>query len=146
MTRAYSSDLRERVLRACEAGGETQSSIARRFEVSEATVSSWRKQAREEGRHEAKDHAGGRVMLAGDLPELDAVVAEHTDAQLAEYARWLEERTGRRHSLPALCRALQRLGWRRKKSPCTPASMSAPMYRRIAKPGARLSPRGAPRI
>ena len=146
MSRAYSSDLRQRVLRACEAGGETQSLIARRFEVSEATVSSWRKQAREEGRHEAKDHAGGRVMLAGDLPELDAVVAEHTDAPLAEYARWLEERTGRRHSLPALCRALQRLGWRRKKSPCTPASTSAPMSRRIAKPGARISLRGAPRI
>jgi len=146
MTRAYSSDLRERVLRACEAGGETQSSIARRFEVSQATVSSWRKQAREEGRHEAKAHAGGRVMLAGDLPELDAVVADHTDAQLAQYAHWLEERTGRRHSLPALCRALQRLGWRRKKSPCTPASTSVPMYRRIAKPGARISPPGQPRI
>ena len=116
------------------------------FEVSEATVSSWRKQARVEGRHEAKEHAGGRVMLAGDLPELDTVVAEHTDAQLAEYARLLEERTGRRHSLPALCRALQRLGWRRKKSPCTPASSSAPMFRRIAKHGARISPLGAPKI
>lgn len=145
MSRAYSTDLRERVLRACGAGGETQASIARRFEVSEATVSSWRKQAREEGRHEAKGHADGRVMLAGDLPVLDAVAAEHPGAQLAEYARLVEERTGRRHSPPALCRALRRLGWRRKKSLSTPASTNAPMSRRIAKHGARTSPLGAPR-
>ncbi|MGY0780610.1 hypothetical protein [Azospirillum brasilense] len=30
---------------ACETGGETQASVARRFEVLEATVSSWCKQA-----------------------------------------------------------------------------------------------------
>jgi len=35
MSRAYSRDLRERVLRACAVGTETQASIAQRFEVSE---------------------------------------------------------------------------------------------------------------
>jgi transposase len=146
MARAYSSDLRERVLRACEAGGESQSSMARRFAVSEATVSSWRKPAREAGRRQAKEHAGGRVMLAGDLPVLDEVAAQHPGARLAEYAALLAERTGRHHAPPALCRALQRLGWHRKKSPCTPASRSAPMFRRSARPGARTSPLGPPRI
>ena len=34
---------------------------------------------------------------------LDAVAAEHPDALLAEYAAWVEERTGRRHSSAALC-------------------------------------------
>lgn len=142
MSRAYSSDLRERVLRACEGGGETQALIAQRFAVSEATVSSWRKQAREDGRRAAKRHAGGRVMLAGDLPVLDAVAGDRCDAYLAEYAALVEERTGRRHSLPALCRALQRLGWRRKKSPCTPANRSARTFRRSAKRGAPSSPLG----
>ena len=52
-------------------------------------------------------------MLDGDLPVLDAVAAEHPDALLAEYAAWVEEQAGRRHSPAALCRALQRLGWRR---------------------------------
>ena len=107
MSRAYSRDLRERVLRACAVGTETQASIAKRFEVSEATVSEWRKQEREDGRQEAKAHAGGGVMLAGDLPILDAVATEHPGAQLAEYARLVEKRTGRHHSSPALCRALQ---------------------------------------
>src|SRR3954470_20673481 len=146
MSGAYSRDLRERGLRACEAGGESQTSIARRFEVSEATVSNWRRQAREDGRHEPRGHGGGRVMLAGDLPVLDAVAAEHPAAQLAEYARLVEERTGRRHSPPALCRALRRLGWRRKKSLCTPASSSAPMFRRIARRGAGTSPACPPKI
>ena len=86
MAGSYSFDLRERVLRACEAGGESQTSIAIRFEVSQATVSTWRRQAREEGRRAAKEHAGGPVMLAGDLTVLDAVAAEHPDALLAEYA------------------------------------------------------------
>ena len=83
MAGSYSFDLRERVLRACEAGGESQTSIAIRFEVSQATVSTWRRQAREEGRRAAKEHAGGPVMLAGDLTVLDAVAAEHPDALLA---------------------------------------------------------------
>lgn len=145
MSRAYSRDLRERVLRACAVGTETQASIAQRFEVSEAMVSNWRKQEREDGRQEAKAHAGGRVMLAGDLPILDAAAAEHPGAQLAEYARLVEKRTGRHHSSPALCRALQRLGWRRKKSLCTPASTSAPIFRRIARRGARPNPPCLPR-
>ena len=146
MTRAYSSDLRERVLRACEAGAESQSSIARRFEVSEATVSGWRKQAREEGRLQAKGHAGGRVMLAGDLPVLDAVAAERPDAYLAEYAALVEERSGRHHSPAALCRALRRLGWRRKKSLFTPASTSARTFKRIGRRGAPSNPACPPRI
>src|SRR5689334_17536194 len=36
MGRPYSTDLRERVLRACENGEESQAEIARRFEISEA--------------------------------------------------------------------------------------------------------------
>lgn len=145
MAGSYSFDLRERVLRACEAGGESQTSIAIRFEVSQATVSPWRRQAREEGRRAAKEHAGGPVMLAGDLAVLDAVAAEHPDALLAEYAAWVEERTGRRHSPPALCRALQRLGWRRKKSPCTQASRSVTTSRRTVRRGARPNPLWPPR-
>src|SRR3954465_12137896 len=140
MSGAYSRDLRERVLRACEAGGESQTSIARRFEVSEATVSNWRRQAREDGRHEPRGHGGGRGMLAGALPALDAVAAEHPAAQLAEYARLVEERTGRRHSPPALCRALRRLGWRRKKKLFPPTSSSAPVFKGVARGGGRGRP------
>jgi transposase len=142
MARAYWSDLRERVLRACAAGEETQALIARRFAVSEGCVSMWRKEARATGRRHAQAHAGGRVMLAGNLPVLDELAAAPPDALLAEYAAWMEERTGRRHSLPALCRALRRLGWRRKKSRCRPTNSSARMFRPSARPGALSNPLG----
>ena len=145
MAGSYWLDLRERVLRACDAGGESQTSIANRFEVSQATVSTWRRQAREEGRRAAKEHAGGPVMLGGDLPVLDAVAAEHPDALLAEYAALVEERTGRRHSPAALCRALRRLGWRRKKSPCTRVSRSVTTSRRTVRHGARPNPASPPK-
>ena len=44
---AYSPDLRERVLAACERGDLPQDEIARRFQVCPATISNWRRQARE---------------------------------------------------------------------------------------------------
>lgn len=145
MPRAYSNDLRARVLRACEAG-ESQAWVARRFQVSEACVSTWRKQAHTEGRRSAKPHGGGPVMLAGDLALLDRLAAEHTDASLAEYAALIAARTGRRHSPPALCRALRRLGWRRKKRPSRPANRRARTCRRRARLGARSSATGRPAI
>ncbi len=142
MACAYSSDLRERVLRACEAGNESQTAIARRFEVSSASVSSWFKQARETGRRQAKAHGGGWMLLNGDLDALAAEAAAHPDGFLHEFARWVEERTGHRHSLPALCRALRRLGWRRKKSLCTPVSRSVRMFKRSVRSGAINKPPG----
>src|SRR3954447_13971647 len=54
MPRAYSIDLRERVLAACEAGEGSQARIAERYRVGERTLSGWLKAAREEGRRAPK--------------------------------------------------------------------------------------------
>jgi hypothetical protein len=59
MPQPYSADLRERVLVACEWGGLPQVEIARRFQICPATISNWRRQAREEGRRQPKPHSGG---------------------------------------------------------------------------------------
>ena len=59
MPRAYSADLRERVLLAGEAG-LLPAAVAQRFGVGLATVYLWRQQARTEGRRCAKPHGGGR--------------------------------------------------------------------------------------
>src|SRR3982750_3892534 len=59
MSQPYSADLRERVLVACERGDLPQVEIARRFQVCPATISTWRRQEREEGRRAAKPHSGG---------------------------------------------------------------------------------------
>lgn len=117
MPRPYSVDLRERVLRAREAGEGSQRVLARRFGVSVGAVCAWLGAAREEGRRCPRPHGGGRRALGGTDPQvLASLVAEQNDATLAQYAARLAERAGGRPpSLPAVCRALARLGLARKK-------------------------------
>src|SRR5919199_3661459 len=135
MPRAYSADLRERVLAAWERREGTQAAIAHRFSVSEATVENWLRQARREGRRGPKPHAGGpRPRLTTDaLAVLHAL--EDNAATLQEYADRLGARTGVRVSPPVLCRALQRLGLPRKKRRSARASRTAPRSPPSAPPG-----------
>src|SRR3954447_18712915 len=117
MPRAYSTDLRERVLAAYEGGGGSQSTVARRYRVGERTLSAWLRTAREEGRRSPRPRRGGRPPLGGEREALVALVAERNDATLAEYADLLAERAGVRRSPSALRRALKALGLVRKKRP-----------------------------
>ena len=115
----YSGDLRERVLSACEHGRLSRAKIARLFQVAESTVYRWLQAWRREGRGAAKPHAGGPAPRLDEaaLQKLAAIVAEANDLSLAEYAQRLHERTGVAVSGPTVCRALQKLGLRRKKEP-----------------------------
>ena len=136
MPRAYSADLRERVLTAGERREGTQAAIARRFNVSEATVENWLRQARREGRRGPKPHAGGPPprLTVDALAVLRALVLEDNAATLQEYADRLAVRTGVRVSPPVLCRALQRLDLLRKKR----------LSGRANRIGPRLSPSASP--
>ena len=126
MARAYSMDLRERVLRAHAAGEGSQRVLAARFGVSVGAVCGWLGAVCDEGRLWPQPHGGGRRALNGADPQvLAALVAEQGDATLAQYGARLAARTGVQASAAALCRALARLGLRRKGRPCTRASRSA---------------------
>ena len=135
MARPYSSDLRERVLGACEQGS-SQAAAARRFAVSEATVSNWRRQMREEGRRTARAwwHRGP-AALGGATAVLADLVRARNDATLAEYADQLAARTGHRYDTAALCRALKRLGFFSKGRRYMPPSRSVPTLPPSARPG-----------
>lgn len=50
MPRAYSADLRERVLDACARRDGTRNEIDRRFRVGASTLYNWLKDLRQEGR------------------------------------------------------------------------------------------------
>ena len=115
----YSGDLRDRVLSACERGRLSRAKIAALFQGAESTVHRWLQTWRSEGRRAAKPHAGGPEprLDAAALEELQAIVAEANDLSLAEYAAKLLERTGVAASGPTVCRALHKLGLRRKKDP-----------------------------
>src|SRR3954454_24446789 len=116
MARPYSVDLRERVLRAHEAGAGSHRVLAERFAGSVGTVCGWLGLARREGRRGPRTHAGGRRPLGGTDPQvLAGLVAEQNDATRAQYRTRLAERTGVRVSEAAVCRALTRLGLPRKK-------------------------------
>src|SRR5918997_3528603 len=136
MPRAYSPDLRERVLAACEAGEGSQAEIARRFRVGERTLQRWLQAARGEGRRGPKVPARSRGLVGGAVAALARLVDEQNDATLAEYAERLAARTGVRRSLAAICRALKALGLARKKRRSGLLSRGARPWPRHARNGA----------
>ena len=110
--KAYSVDLRERVLAACDDGAGT-AEVAEAFAVSPAWVRKLRQRRRETG------EVGPTPQRHGPLPAavthadaIRAAVRDHPDATLREY----REDHGLPVSKSALARALARLGLSRKKS------------------------------
>src|SRR3954470_15415943 len=111
--KAYSTDLRQRVIAAYDAREGTQDQVAVRFSVSVSWVRKLLRQRRHTGSIEPKPHGGGRGPAfdgAAGARLRDAVKADN-DATLGELAR----AAGVACSVPAVFRALDRLGITRKK-------------------------------
>jgi transposase len=112
--RAFSIDLRQRIVAACDARDGTRQQIADRFSVSIWTIRKLLRQRRDTGSIGPKPHGGGRAA-AFDGPgseRLRQAVRDDDDATLAELGR----AAGVECSVPAVCRALRRLGLTRKES------------------------------
>lgn len=114
--KAYSLDLRERIVRAVE-GGMSQPEAARLFHVGERTVKRYLRQWRTTGSLRCAPRPGKAPAVAADQhPTVLAQLRAAPDATLAEHcARW-RERTGTAISPSAWCRLERRVGWTRKKS------------------------------
>lgn len=125
MARAYSQDLRDRVLTAAHAG-QTHLAVAARFAVGESTVRSWLRRERVSGQTTARPHPGGRPKLdaTGDAT-LRVLLAERNDRTLAELAQGLRERLGLQVSVMAVWRACRRLDLRRKNKGARPCRAGA---------------------
>lgn len=113
MPRAYSIDLRQRVIAACEAGTQSRSEIAEQFQISEGTLYDWLRRWRAYGSFAAAPHGGGTASHL-DRTVLRELVEAQNDRTLAEYADAYEQRTGRRYSIPRLCTALKEIRLSRK--------------------------------
>src|ERR1041385_429151 len=111
--RAYSPDLRERILAAVDRGKGSLREIADLFLVSLSSIVRLLRRYRASGSLLPKPHAGGpSPLLDADACQcLRDLVQKQPDATLAE----LRERLGIPCSLSTLCRTLQRLGLSRKK-------------------------------
>ena len=111
--RAYSTDLRERILAAVERGQGSLRELADLFLVSLSCIVRLLRRYRASGSLLPKPHAGGPCPLLDTdaCQRLRDLVREQPDATLAE----LQARLGIPCSLSTLCRCLQRLGLSRKK-------------------------------
>jgi transposase len=114
--KAYSVDLRERIVQAVERG-MSQGEAASVFRVGERTVKRYLHQWRTTGALAARPRPGRRPAVSPDqYPAVLAQLAALPDATLEEHcARW-RERGGVAVSPSAWCRLEQRLGWTHKKS------------------------------
>jgi transposase len=121
---AYSIDLRQKLLHACERRLGSQRALADLFGVSLSFVEKLLRRHRTTGDIAPKPYAGGQ------RPRLDAaadtlvrqLVRDNTDLTLEELCARVADERGGRVSVATMCRVLQRLGLPRKKSRSTPAS------------------------
>jgi transposase len=112
--RAYSTDLRERVVAACDVGDVTRAQIAARFSVSVTWIRKLIRQRRETGSIEPRPHGGGRASAFD--PEAGRRLREAVRADDDATLRELAEAAGVACCASAVHRALRRLGITRKKS------------------------------
>lgn len=122
--RAFSTDLRERIVAVYDQGDSTQPQVAARFGVSLGLVKKLLGQRRCTGQIAPLGHRGGRrpKVRQTHLRRLRALVRKQPDLTLAP----LREASGLKCSLVAVHRALVKMGLTYKKRRCAPASRTAP--------------------
>jgi transposase len=113
--KAYSGDLRERVIGAVAAGASRREA-AERFEVSAASAVKWLQRWRDNNSAAPKPRGGSVSPLEEFATEILAVIAEHPDLTLAETLAELRKRRIRA-SRSALWRFLDRHNITLKKKP-----------------------------
>jgi transposase len=135
--RAYSIDLRERVVTACDARDGTREQIAARFSVSVSWIRKLIRRRRQTGSIAPKPRGGGRAPAfdAEAGRRLREAVRADDDATLEELAR----AAGVSCCASAVHRALQRLGITLKKTTARQVARNPPSRGN----GAPVRPAGA---
>jgi transposase len=125
MARAYSQDLRDRVIDAALSGASARQ-VAARFGVGDATAIVWIRRARESGERGArKQGQPRRSKLDPHRAYLLGVVAETPDLTISELLERLLDERGVRACRATLWTFLDRCGLTFKKSLPTRASRIA---------------------
>ncbi len=120
--RAYSVDLRERIV-AAVSRGQPKSVVAQQFGVGRATVARYVRQHQTTGDLRPKPIPGAQPLIGTDQhAALTAQLAAHPDSTLAEHCTTWEQTQGVWVSIDTMRRAIARVHWRRKKRPSLPAS------------------------
>jgi transposase len=121
--KAYSTDLRERVVASVESGECNIPEAARRYKVSEPSIERWLGRKRATGSSAPLPHAGGVPRkLANAAAVIRAAVKAQPDATLQELCERVKRETKIKSDPSMMCRELARLKLPRKKSRSMPAS------------------------
>jgi transposase len=120
--RAYSPDLRAKILAAVDAG-MTKSQAARTFGVGLATIKRYAALRRAQGSLDPQVHPGRPPTIGPEQQEmLWAQLVAHPAAYLDEQCALWEAQTRVRLSSSAMSRTIKRLGFTRKKGRWVPPS------------------------
>lgn len=116
--RAYSLDLRERVVTAYEKGEHTIAEIANRFSVGQTFLKKMLRQKRQNGSVERLPHRAGAKKVLSETSHrwLALQIKKQPDATLCELQERLRQEKKVQVSPATLSRALRQLGLPRKKS------------------------------
>lgn len=118
MAVAYSSDLRERVVRAYQSGEGTQQQIAQRFQVSPSFVQRLLRRYRQSGQVTAKARGGNhQPRISGEhLALVKRLVEAQPDAYLSELVEQFTQQSAIAVSMTTMHRCVKRLRLSTKKN------------------------------
>jgi transposase len=121
---AYSTDLREKIVRAYDEQLGSQRAIAELFDVSRSFVEKLLARRRSTGEIAPLPHGGGRQphCKTREIALVQQHIKEQPDATLAEVCHRVHQEHSTSVSHSAMSRLLKRLGLPRKKSRSTPLS------------------------
>jgi transposase len=144
--KAYSLDLRQKILRACDQRLGSHRAIAALFGVSQSFIEKLLRRHRTTGSIAPRPHAGGRRALCDESARalVRRLIQDSPDATLAECCERLLARRGLRVSVPTMGRLVTALGLPRKKSRSTPANETPNASSRLGRPTKRQSRRSTP--
>ena len=122
--KAYSLDLRERVAAACQQPGRSLGAVAAQFSVSVSFVEKLLQRQRTSGSLAPLPLRGGPAPFldASSRADVVACLRQQPDATLDELRVWVAALGGPAVSVATMGRAVQAVGWRRKKRVSTPPS------------------------
>jgi transposase len=114
--KAYSEDLRQKVVQAIEQRGISKSQAAGHFGISLSSVKRYVRLANQ-GESLAPRKGGGRLPIADETTKrlLEEDISKRPTATVAERRQFLMSFAGKTLSEPTLRRLLKRMGFSRKK-------------------------------
>jgi transposase len=125
--KAYSLDLREKIVETYKAGGITQRELAARFRVSLFFIIKLLRVERNGESLQAKRRGANRKPLLNEEMQrfIESELLKENDLTLPELCERVAAKFAVEVSAPTMCRALKKMGFRRKKRLSTPASEKA---------------------